>query len=101
MKKFMNTPRNTIIITLIVCLLTALTINTLVKDSLENQDQENILKDDNKLEGTLESLDSMNQSFDEIEKTVDEINRTLIEVLCEVCRMQGYDQALKDMEAKK
>jgi len=105
MSKTKNT--NIIFVTIIICLLVSITIRIYVipeEDVLiypyeSNQTVEGIEFND-PIKQIDEDLSKISDSFDRMEIMLDEMNAQLIDILCEVCRRQGYDQAMEELGKK-
>ena len=46
------------------------------------------------------NLNEISESYRRMDAILDKMNADLIDILCEVCRQQGYNQAMEEMENK-
>ena len=103
----MSRTKNIVFVAIIICLLASIAIRIYVvpkSDDLIRPYESNQIVKAIEWNESMEQIDKdlikISESYERMEIMLDEMNAQLIDILCEVCRRQGYDQAMEELGKK-
>ena len=103
----MTRTKNIVFVAIIICLLASIAIRIYVvpkSDDLiypyESNQIIEAIEFNESMKQIDEDLNKISESYERMEIMLDEMNAQLIDIICEVCRRKGYDQAMEEMGKK-